>query len=32
MTAQPATFAGQDHSGLESLLATLGDDDEFIFS
>ena len=32
MNAQQPTFAAQDHSDLEALLATLGDDDEFIFS
>ncbi len=32
MTAEHATLEGQDHSDLEALLVTLGDDDKFIFS
>lgn len=32
MNAPQLAFAGPDHSDLEALLATLGDDDEFIFS
>ena len=30
--AQKTVFGVQDHSDLEALLATLGDDDEFIFN
>lgn len=32
MGAQKTVFGVQDHSDLEALLATLGDDDEFIFN
>jgi|TARA_B110000908_G_C10234053_1_gene442268 DNA-binding NtrC family response regulator len=31
MNGPQVTFAAQDHSDLDALLATLGDDDEFIF-